>query len=105
MQLWKGTSKQFAKKMGWIKKKGWRIDVDKVSDMDNFDYIYFEDLSDYVQKSVYWTHPTRENVYEEVDQLIEFEYEMHFDEQDNLWDEPVQDNEVKPIAPKEREGK
>lgn len=97
MQRWKGTSKQFVEKMGWIKKKGWKIDVDKVSDMDDFEYIYFEDLSDYVQKTTYWTHPTHsENVYEDVDTLIEFEYELYFDEQDNLWDEPVQDNEVKP---------
>jgi hypothetical protein len=97
MQLWKGTSEQFVRKMGWIKKKGWRIDTWLLSDTDHFDNIYFEDLSDYVQKAEYWEHPTHsENVYEDVDYLIECEYEEYFDDQDNLWDEPVQEVEVKP---------
>jgi len=93
MQLWKGTSEAFIKKMGWIKKKGWRIDTGQVSVVGLFDNIYFEDLSDYVQKVEYWEHPTHsENVYEDIDYLIESEYEEYFDDQDNLWDEPVQLN-------------
>jgi len=92
MKQWNKSSEKFVIKKGWVKKKGWRIDTDQISDLDNFDNIYFEDLSDYVQKAEYWEHPTHsESVYEDVDELIEFEYEEYFDEQDNLWDEPVQD--------------
>lgn len=92
MELWNKSSEEFVKKMGWVKKKGWRIDVEQVSDMDCFDYIYFEDLLDYVTKVEYWEKPTHsENVYEDVDMLIEEEYEEYFDGEDNLWDEPVQE--------------
>ena len=92
MKKWNKSSEAFVKKMGWIKKKGWRIDTDQVSDVDHLDNIYFEDLSDYVQKAEYWEHPTHSvNVYEDVDYLIECEYEEYFDDQGNLWDEPVND--------------
>ena len=92
MKLWKKSNEAFVKKMGWIKKKGWRIDIDEISDVDHWDNIYFECLSDYVQKAEYWEHPTHsEQVYEDVDLIIENEYEEYFDDKNNLWDEPVQD--------------
>ena len=90
MKKWNKSSEEFVKMKGWIKKKGWRIDTDQVSDVDHFDNIYFEDLSDYVQKVEYWEHPTHsENVYEDVDELIEREYESYFDDNDDLYDEEV----------------
>lgn len=88
MKLWKKSNKAFVKAKGWTMNKGWKIDPDQVSDMEEFSQIYFEELSDFVQRVEYWEHPTHsDHVYEDLDELIEMEYEDHFDEKGNLYDE------------------
>jgi len=90
IKLWKGTDEEFIKSKGWVKKKGYRIDTELISEVDHFRLIYFEDLSDFVQKAEYWEHPTHsESVYEEVESVIEQEYEFYLDEDGILYEEPL----------------
>ena len=92
MKLWKGTSEEFLLKRGWKKIKGFRVDLEFLESYDHWDKVYFESTEDFVFPCEYWTDG-EEAAFEGADEAIEFCFEDYFDEQDNLYDEPV--NEVK----------
>ena len=93
MEQWQGTSEEFLLKMGWKKIDGYKINIDNIEDYDDFNVLYVEDLEDFVTECEYWqgndSYP--ESAGEDADYLVESCYEEYFDDQDNLWDEPVQE--------------
>ena len=92
MKKWTKSSEEFAKKHGWKLVKGYYIDLEAMRDLsDDWDKCYFEeeDFDDFVFKCEYWKHEDIENVYEDIDDLIESEYEEYFDDNGELYDEPV----------------
>lgn len=93
--LWKGSSEEFAKMKGWTKVDGWKIDISSAE--EDWDFMLVADINDFATKEEFWQHAEIEAVYDCVDTLIECQYEDHFDNQDNLCDEPVQEekNEFK----------
>lgn len=91
VKKWEGTSEDFLIKQGWKKIKGWKINLETLSDYDHFDTLYVEDLSDYAEECEYWqgneSHP--ESAFEDANEAIEKCFEDYFDDQDNLYDEKV----------------
>jgi len=88
MKIWKGTSEKFLLKQGWKKIKGFRVDMEFLGDYDHLDTVYFESTEDFISPCEYWTDG-EEKVYEDPGQAIEIEFEDYFDEQDNLYEEPL----------------
>lgn len=88
MEIFNGTSEEFLLKMGWKKVKGFRVDMEFLEDYDSYSNVYFESTEDFIIPCEYWVDG-EEKAYEDPDQAIEREFEEYFDDQDNLYDEPV----------------
>ena len=90
MKKWDKSNEEFVKEKGWELVEGYRItDEDMMLDVGDIFYFSKEDFSDFVHECKFWRHNEIESVYEDVDVLIEFEYEEYFDDNDDLYDEPV----------------
>jgi len=79
----KQIDEEFVKSKGWYKVKGFYIDLEAMRDLpDSWDKCYFskEDFVDFVFKADFWQHNDIENVYEDIDSLIETEYEEYLNE-------------------------
>lgn len=83
----------FLKSKGWKLVKGRRIDLNNCMDHDGEDYIYFheENIDDWCEPCEFWNHDSIERVYEDIDLLLETEYEEYLDSQGTLYDKPVQE--------------
>ena len=90
MEKWNQSSEEFAKAKGWKLIKGYKINTEE-HDFTEFEIFYFakEDFKDFVEECEFWQHGDIEAVYEDVDYLIESQYEEYFDDNDELYDEPV----------------
>ena len=83
------SDEAFLKKMGWMKKRGYKVLIDEVP--EGSEDIYYTDIPDFIQKCDFWEHKDYELVYDDVDILIETHYDEYMDEDGNVYDEPVQD--------------
>lgn len=101
MKKWTKSSESFVKKQGWKLVKGYKVNIED-ENMEDFDIFYFakKDLKDFVIECEFWQHDEIETIYEDIDMLIEFQYEEYFDDEDNLWDEPVQDLQLSQVTSK-----
>lgn len=95
MKEWNGSDEEFVIMKGWKKVSGFKIDIEKIADLpDNWDYLYVQkdDLSDYVEETDFWIHDDwEEETYEDVAEIINDKYDDHIDDNDILYDEPVND--------------
>jgi len=104
MKLWKGTDEEFLIKQGWRKVKGFRLDMEYLESYEHLDYVFFESTEDFITPCEYWTDD-EERAFEEAGEAIEFCFEDYFDEQDRLYDEPVNNIKQSKGADKGREKK
>jgi CDP-glycerol glycerophosphotransferase (TagB/SpsB family) len=66
---------QYAKEHGWSKIIGFKIDLEQMRDLpDDWDFYYFakDDLDDMIEVCEFWKHEDDEEVFEDIDQLIEY---------------------------------
>lgn len=91
MEPWKGTSEEFLIKMGWKKIKGFKVDMCFLEPYDHLDSVYFESTEDFIEPCEYWisSDAVTEYASEDADDIIENRYPEYFDDQDNLYDEPI----------------
>ena len=84
------NDEDFIKIKGWHKVKGWKINLEELSNYDNFDYLYVTDLEDWVEDCEFWMNDDfDEEGYEEIDDIIEKHYDEYMDKDGNVYDEPV----------------
>ena len=89
------SDEEFLKLKGWRKVQGWKINLEELSNYDNYDYLYVEDLEEWVEKCDFWQNDDfDEQGYGETEDIIERFYEEYMDNNGNLYDEPVQEKEV-----------
>ena len=86
---WKGTKDSFLIKHGWVKVKGFKIDMRYLEDYYHLDYVYFEDIDEFVSPCEYWTDEEGEKAYELLTEVIENHFDEYLDDDDNLWREPL----------------
>ena len=84
------SDEEFLKLKGWRKVQGWKINLEELSNYDNYDYLYVEDLEEWVEKCDFWQNDDfDEQGYGETEDIIERFYEEYMDNNGNLYDEPV----------------
>jgi len=84
------NDEDFIKIKGWHKVKGWKINLEELSNYDNFDYLYVTDLEDWVEDCEFWMNDDfDEEGYEEIDDIIEKHYDEYMDKDGNVYDKPV----------------
>jgi len=87
---------KFLKSKGWIKEKGYKIDLEAMRDYPNDWSLLFirkVDLNDFLIEIEYWSDG-EERASEDTDEIIETNYDEYLDEDGNLYDEPVQDTQI-----------
>ena len=80
LKMTKTKEEKWVEKFGWIKVKGYKINLDELrgASQDDWDFFYLEksDLPDYVEEVEFWRIDSddvcEERCFEDVDSLIEF---------------------------------
>ena len=90
------SDEDFIKSKGWYRTKGWKINLEELSNYEHYDYLYVTDLEDWIENCEFWMNDDfDEEGYVEPEDIIERHYEEYMDEQGDLYDEPVQELKVK----------
>ena len=66
---------KYAKKLGWVKKSGFKINLELMRDQpDDWEYLFLdkENMDDYIEKTSFWQLEGTDECFEDIDSLLEF---------------------------------
>ena len=103
LALWTGSAEDFLRSKGWKLINGYRIDLESLMcDAEDLDYLFIESTEDFIKPCEYWVYENeaeelangRWRAYDDADIAIEECYEEYFDDDGNLYNQPVNEEEA-----------